>query len=82
VLEIVSMATGAPWRNAEWIGVVGPPSPDPKCPVGRIYVESSTVVLVGWNADNSRRRHSARGGAAIALGWSALVVHNSNNRTS
>jgi hypothetical protein len=40
------MATGAPWRDAEWIGVVGPPSPDPKCPMGRTYVESFAVVLV------------------------------------
>jgi hypothetical protein len=40
------MAAGAPWRDAEWIGVVGLPSPNPKCPVGRTYVESSAVVLV------------------------------------
>ncbi len=40
------MATGAPWHNVEWIGVVGLPSPNPKCPVGRTYVESSAMVLV------------------------------------
>ncbi len=46
MFEIKSVAIGAPWHNTEWIGVVGLPSPDPKCPVGRIYVESFAVVLV------------------------------------